>query len=306
MGARAKAWAAKLPEPLRRAGAVSWEVLSSFDRAAGTRQAAQLSFYVLMTFPALLLLAVWILSNVFDSPGVRQDLIQEIIKNLPLEQVEGRQEIEKLLNQLTAGAGGIGIATAVVLLFSSSSAIGALRHAVETANERPISGPAFPKSKGLDILVMLVTLPAAMVFISLAVSRSLASVVDNSPVLGWIADNLGGPVGIFGAGVIFYTWIFWVLNPGDTTRSSAAVGAVFTSLLIWLTWFALKVWFGISGGGSTVYGVLAGFIGILVFLNLASIAVVLGAHVAAIWRVHRGEAGGEPPGSDAGSRARLG
>lgn len=290
MGARAKAWVAKLPEPLKRAGAVGWEVVSSFDRAAGTRQAAQLSFYVLMTFPALLLLAVWVLSNVFDSPGVRQDLIQEIVNNLPLAQVEGRREVEELLNQLTQGAGGIGIATAVILLFSSSSAIGALRHAVETANERSLSGPAFPKSKGLDILVMLVTLPVALVFISLALSRSLASVVDDSDLLGWVADNLGGPAGIFGAGVIFYTWIFWVLNPGETTRSSAAVGAVFTSLLIWLTWFALKIWFGLSGGGSAVYGVIAGFIGVLVFLNLASIAVVLGAHVAAIWRVHRNPA----------------
>lgn len=269
----------------------------SFDRSAGTRQAAQLSFFVLMTFPALLLLAVWILSAVFDSPDVRRDLIQEIIGNLPLEQVEGRRELENLLNQLTAGAGGIGIATAVVLVYSSSAAIGALRHAVETANEKGLDGPAFPKNKGLDILILLVTLPAALVFISLMLSRDLASVVDDSDVLAWIAGNLGGPVGIFIAGVVFYTWIFWVLNPGRTTWSSAAVGAAFTSVLIWLIWAGLKVWFGFSGGGSAIYGVLAGFIGLLFFLNFASIGVVLGAHVAAYWRVLRS-------GRGAGSEAR--
>lgn len=296
MGARVKAWAGRLPRPLRRFGAICWEVLLSFDRAAGTRQAAQLSFYVLLAFPALLLLVVWILSNVLDSPDLRQDLVGEIIRNLPLEHVEGRREIEHLLNQLTEGAGGIGILTAFVLLYSGSSAIGALRHAIVTANERSIAGPAFPKSKGLDILVMLATLPAALVFISLALSRDLASVVKENDLLGWVADNLGGPVGIFVAGVIFYTWVFWALNPGGTTRSSAAVGALFTSVMILLTWLGLRTWFELSGGGSAVYGVLAGFIGVLLFLNLASMGVVLGAHVAAIWRLHRGEAKGSAGG----------
>ncbi len=275
-------------------------MIQSFDRAAGPRQAAQLSFYVLMTFPALLLLAVWILSNVFDSPDVRNDLIKEIIDSLPLEQVEGRREIQDLLRQLTDGAGGIGVATAVVLLYSSSSAIGALRHAVETANEKGLAGPPFPRNKGLDILIMLVTLPAALIFISLALSRDLATVVDDSGFLTWVADHLGGPIGIFAAGVIFYSWIFWVLNPGKTTFSSAAVGALFSSAVIFLIWVGLRIWFDASGGGSAVYGVLAGFLGVLLFLNLASMGVVLGAHVAAIWRVHRGEKG---DGSDTAAEA---
>ncbi len=244
---------------------------------------------MLLSFPALLLLTVWILSNIFDTPNVRQDLIQEIIANLPLEQVEGRRGIEKLLNQVTEGAGGLGIAAIVVLLYSVSSAIGGLRHAVETANENAEPGPPFPKNKALDIAITIVTLPAALLFIALALSRDLASVVDDSAFLSWTAGNLGGPLGLFAAGVIFYTWIFWVLNPGHTTWSSAAVGAAVTSVLIWLIYSGLRIWFGISGGGSAIYGVLAGFLGVMIFLNLASIAVVMGAHVAAIWRVYRGE-----------------
>lgn len=240
-----------------------------------------------MSFPALLLLAVWILSAVFDSADLRDELVHEIVSNLPLEQVEGSRELERLLTQLTEGAGGIGVVTAVVLLYSSSAAIGALRHAVETANERGKDGPAFPKNKGLDILTLLVTMPAALLFVALALSRNLASVVDDSEVLAWVAENLGGPGGIFVAGLIFFTWIFWVLNPGRTSWSSAAAGAAFTSVVILAIWAALTVWFGISGGGSAVYGVLAGFVGLLLFLNLASMGVVLGAHVAASWRRHR-------------------
>ena len=264
-------------------------MLLSFDRSAGTRQAAQLSFFVLLSFPALMLLAVWILSNIFDSPNVRHDLIQELINNLPIEQAQGKKEIEDMLDQLTQGAGGLGILSIVVLLYSVSSAIGGLRHAVETANEKGESGPPFPKNKVLDIGITLVTLPVALAFVALALSRDLAKVVDDSALLSWTAENLGGPVGIFGVALLFYTWIFWVLNPGKTTWTSAAVGAGVTSLLILLIFGGLRLWFGVSGGGSAVYGVLAGFLGLLLFLNLASIGVVMGAHVAAIWRVYRGE-----------------
>lgn len=68
-----------------------------------------------MTFPALLLLAVWVLGNIFDSPDVRQDIVNRIVDAFPLDQVEGRDQILDLLNGLTTGAGGIGIVTTVVL-----------------------------------------------------------------------------------------------------------------------------------------------------------------------------------------------
>src|SRR5690606_23248756 len=90
---------------LKRVWAVIWTAAMSFDRASGTRQAAQLSFFVLMTFPALLLLAVWILSNVFDTPDFRADLIQTIVDNLPVDEVQGRKEITEFLDGLTEGAG---------------------------------------------------------------------------------------------------------------------------------------------------------------------------------------------------------
>ena len=149
----------RLPTPAgvgsfpKRIWAVVWHAAVSFDREAGTRQAAQLSFYLLLTFPALLLLAVWIISNVFDSPGVREDLIRETINNLPLEEESGRREVSEFLDGLTSGAGSLGLISAVILLYSSSSTVSAMRHAVATANEAGRSGPSFPKNKGIDIVI---------------------------------------------------------------------------------------------------------------------------------------------------------
>ena len=260
----------------------------SFDRASGTRQAAQLSFFVLMTFPALLLLAVWILSNIFDTPDFRADLIQTIVDNLPVDEVEGRREITDFLDGLTRGAGSLGVITAVILLYSSSSAVGALRHAVETANENSADGPAFPKNKGLDLLITAVTLPIALVFVGLIVSRPLASVVEDNAFLTEMAGKFGGPIGIGVFGILFFTWMFWILNPGSrqTPWSSTVIGACVAAFLVGLVSYGLRLWFDVSGGNSSaVYGVLAGFLGLLLFLNLASMGVVYGAHIAATFRL---------------------
>jgi len=265
---------------------VIWTAALSFDRAAGTRQAAQLSFFVLMSFPALLLLAVWILSNIFDTPDVRADLIREIVDNLPFDDAEGQREVTEFLDGLTKGAGGLGVATAVILLYSTSSAVGALRHAVETANENATSGPAFPKNKLLDIGITAITLPFALVFIGLILSRPLAKIVEDNSFLTEVAGRFGGPVGLIVFGILFYTWMFWVLNPGKTPWSSTIIGATVASSLVGVVSLGLRVWFDISGGGaSAVYGVLAGFLGLLIFLNLASLGVVYGAHIAATFRV---------------------
>ncbi len=257
----------------------------SFDRASGTRQAAQLSFFVLMTFPALLLLAVWVLSNVFDTPDVRADLIEFIIDNLPVEEVEGRQEITKFLNDLTSGAGSLGLLTVGILLYSGSAAMGAMRHAVETANENSADGPSFPKNKGLDILITAATLPLALVFLGLILSRPIDSLIEDDTFLSTFSATFGGPLGIFAFGVLFFAWMFWVLNPGETPWSSTLVGAATAATLVGAVSYGLRLWFDISGGGGAVYGVLTGFIGLLIFLNLASMGVVYGAHIAATFRV---------------------
>lgn len=238
-----------------------------------------------MTFPALLLLAVWVLSNVFDTPGARNDLIEFIIDNLPVEEAEGRQEITTFLNDLTKGAGSLGILTIGFLLYSGSAAMGALRHAVQTANENSADGPSFPKNKGLDILITAATLPFALIFIALIVSRPINSAIDDETFFSGVAATFGGPVGIGLFGLAFFTWTFWVLNPGRTPWSSTLIGAAVASVLVGGVSYGLRLWIDITGGGSAVYGVLTGFIGLLIFLNLASMGIVYGAHIAATFRI---------------------
>lgn len=259
----------------------------SFDRENGTRLAAQLGFYTLIAFPALLLIAVWILGKVFGSPEVRADLVDAIMNALPLEAVEGRREIASLLNGLTSGAGGLGLFSVLVLFFSGSSAVGAVRQAVETSQGPDAKGRRFPKSKLFDIGVTAATMPFLLIVVGVSISKDISSLVSREPVLDLLARLSGGGLAIVAVGMLIFAWLYWVQNPGERTWASALVGGLCSAALCSAVWLALKVWFGITGGGSAVYGVLAGFIGLLLFLHLACIVIVFGAHLSASFRRHR-------------------
>jgi len=157
--------------------------------------------------------------------------------------------------------------------------------AVQTANEKGRSGPSFPKNKGIDIVITTVPLPVTLRLVALSVSRPLARAVNDSPLLSDLASSFGGPVAISTLGFMLLTWMFWVLNPGRSDWVSVVIGGLTATGLVTLISFALRWWFEISGGGSAVYGFLAAFIGVLLFLNLASMAIVYGAHIAASIRL---------------------
>lgn len=213
------------------------------------------------------------------------------MKALPLDAVEGRKEIATLLKGLTSGAGGLGLFTALALVYSGSGAVGAVRQAVETSQGPGAEGRRFPKSKAFDVAVTAVTMPVLLIVIGVSLSKDISSVVQREPVLDLLARLSGGGLATIVVGMLLFAWLYWVQNPGEKTWASALVGGLTSAALCSLVWLALKVWFGITGGGSAVYGVLAGFIGLLLFLHLACIVIVFGAHLAASFRRYRA---GEP------------
>ena len=51
---------------------------------AGTRDAAQVAYFLVMSFPATLLLLVWFFSALLGDDGVRQSIVDAIVEALPL------------------------------------------------------------------------------------------------------------------------------------------------------------------------------------------------------------------------------
>ncbi|MCO5315581.1 MAG: YihY/virulence factor BrkB family protein [Solirubrobacterales bacterium] len=240
-----------------------------------------------MAAPALLLIAVWILGEIFGTREVRAELVGAIMDSLPIDEVDGRQQIADSLDSLTRGAGGLGLFSILVLIYSGSGAVGAVRQAVESAQGDAVPGRSFPRSKVFDVAITSVTLPVLLLIVAIALSRDLSALVESEAVLDFLARFPGGGLAYSVIGLLLLAWLYWVLNPGPRTATSSMVGALTAATLCSLVWVALKFWFGVTGGGAAVFGALAAFLGLLLFLNLACLAVVFGAHIAASFRSHR-------------------
>src|SRR5215211_1104367 len=187
----------RLPSPawlaLRRAAA-------SMLRARGTRSAAQIAFFLVLSFPATLLLLVWAFSALLNDDSVRKTIVDAIVHALPLADPADRRQVESLLDEVAAGAGAVGWVGAIALMYSASAAVSALRDAVNeamgTGDPRPLV-----QGKALDIGLTLVVAPLTLVALGLNLSGELANAIGDHPWLAGLRAVPGHRRGAAGAPV---------------------------------------------------------------------------------------------------------
>lgn len=269
---------------MKRLAAHAWLLLSrgaeSLQEHTGTRDAAQVAFYVLMSFPAALLLIVWGASIVLDEPGVNSDVVDAVVDALPLSEDSGRDEVERLLDEIASGAGALGVVGAISLLYSASGAIGALRHTVSQAwgvKDRP-----FVPGKALDLALTLAVAPLALAGLVLTLIRSLPGALGEEPlleglvafVLQWVAPA----VLVFIALCVLYR----ALPAGRASWRAAWPGALAGLAGLGLVLAGAMIYFEIVGDTGAVYGAIGGLLALSFCIYLGAIAVVYGANVAAV------------------------
>jgi membrane protein len=256
---------------------------SSMIASAGTRDAAQVAYYLVMSFPALLLLSVWAFSTVLDDHGVREEIVDAIVHGLPIADPSDRAEVERLLDDVAAGAGGLGWLGALALLYSASGALGGFRHAVNDAWGERDSRPFVP-AKALDSGLTLVVAPVLIVALGLTLSGQ-GVVVNRLLPLACLTALL--------------TVLFVVLpvTPKATWRT-AWPGAVVSVLAIVAIELGTQAYFSVVGDSNAVYGTMGVLLALVFAAYLIALAVILGAHVSAT--------AGKPAEERGGSGAGLG
>lgn len=269
---------------LRRLPARAWLItLRSVDamiQTAGTRDAAQVAFFVLLAFPATLLLLVWGFSTALDDPDVRKDIIEAIVEALPQSDERGQREIERLLDGIAAGAGGLGWFVGLTLLYAASGAVTALRHAVNEAWGTEDSRPYF-QGKALDVGLVLLVAPLAVVILGLKLTNVVPTAMDDDPLLA-------GTLSVLVTGVLPLVLVFVLLVvlfrtlPAERTGLRPAwPGALVATLGLVVVQFAAQKVPALFGNAGTVYGTIGAFIAAGFAVYFGSIVVVLGAHFSA-------------------------
>lgn len=269
---------------MRRRAAHVWLVqrrsLDSMLQTGGTRDAAQVAFFLVLSFPALLLLVVWAFSTLLGDDSVRESIVDGIVSVLPLEQGAARSDVEKLLDEVAAGAGALGWISVLTLLYSSSGAIGGLRHAVNEAwGEREMR--PFVPAKALDVGLTLVVAPLGIVALGLTLSGSLANTIGDHPWIVAAAQFAVTRVLPFAILFGLLVLLLRVLPEAPSGLRAAWPGALVALVGALAVRFGLSLWFSVFGDASAVYGTIGALLAVVLSVYFVAIAIVFGAHVSA-------------------------
>ncbi len=275
---------------MRRAPGRAWFLIrhgvESVVQTAATREAAQVAFFILITFPAALLLVVWAASAALDDVTVRTEIIDGIIDAMPLSDEEGRKSVEGLLDGVAQGAGTLGLLGALALVWSASGAIGALRHSIGAAWPSGQPLPYF-QGKALDVGLTLLVGPALLASLGLNLVDAVPHALGNDPVLEGLASFAVTVVvpalALFGVFLV----LFRLLPPAETSWRAAWPGALVAFAGAIAVRYGTELYFATIGDTAAIYGAIAALLAVSISVYLLAIVAVVGANVAAVCARHQ-------------------
>jgi membrane protein len=273
MANRPRRLAARLGLLLRRSS-------ESLVNEGGTREAAQVAYFLVMSFPAILLLLVWSFSNLLGDDSVRSSIVDWIVESLPLADQGDRLQVEALLDDVAAGAGSVGWIGAIALLYSASAAIGGLRYAVTHARGERALRPWAP-GKAIDVGVTLAVAPVLIAALGLTLSGSLAETIGDRPFLVAVAQFAVTKLVPLALLLAVLTGLYRVLSEERPPLRAALLGGAVAVVGVVLVQLGAEAYFAAVGDRSAVYGTLGVLLAVVFSAYLDAIAVVFGAHVAA-------------------------
>lgn len=272
------------------------QAVGSFFADNCPRIAAAISYYGLFSvFPLAILLVVGY-RVLFDDDVAREQVTDFLLRNLPLEPGEGRQDLGSILRSVTESPGTFGLVGLVGLIFSASGLMGAIRYGLnQSFNLAEVRPPA--QGKLLDILLvfsvgMVVGVSLTVSFaarVALAISAELREQLGEPfallPPLVLIGVQLIPLVLTFTVVCVLYKW----LPPHEVRWRDVAVGAGVAALLNELAKNGFAFYLQNFADYSAIYGSLGTAIAFMFYVFLAANVFLLGAEVAAVWpAVRRG------------------
>lgn len=276
-----------------------WRLISNavpdFFYHRGTQLAASMSYYALLSvFPTAIVIAA-VAGFILDDPGAREDAVNYLLGELPLNDEQGRSDLEQILDGVTDNSGTLGLIGVLGLLFTASGLMSATRNAVAVIDNDEIRRGAL-RGKGLDLLVVLglgalfvvsfaITLVGQLdVKLGSGIGEAVESVLD---VSGTVLPPL--------LAAIVFAVLYRVLPTHRPSWRDVIPGVVFAALGYELLKRAFSLYLASFADYSAIYGSLGAVIAFMVFVWLASMVFLFGAELVVLWpRAKRGELDPDP------------
>ena len=266
----------------QRAALTSWRAVLEFVDDRGHRDAAQIAFFVLLSFIPLALLLVAAFGVFLGEDEVRDRVVRTALDALPLADERDQVRLRGVLRDALGAAGRLGPATVLLLIAGGSGVMSALRHAINQAwdiHDRP----PLLRRKALDVALILGATVILAFSLSVAATRRAADVVDEeSGLAAAVLEGLSEVLPFaFLVGVIAF--LYRVLPMQRPRLRDVWPGALVASVLLLLVRSILELYFEHFADLGALYGSLGALMALLLFVYAAANVVVFGAEYASEW-----------------------
>jgi membrane protein len=295
----------KLGRGLGHAWNLLYNGIDGISQHRGTQLAASMGYYALFSvFPAVIVLAS-LAGFVLDDPTAREDVVDYLLRELPLSEEDGRNDVEQVLDGVTSNAATLGLIGLVVLIITASALISAARNSLNIIFEENIRRGAL-RGKGLDILLVL----GLGLLVAVSFFATLIGAFEPD-ISGSVGDWIQGVIDLAGSTVVpilltgvLFTVAFKVLPAERRPLRDLWPGILFATLAYELVRRGFSFYLENFANYSAIYGSVGVIIAFMFFVYLASLAFLLGAEMAAAWPGIRDDDGDGEPGPPIGEEIK--
>jgi membrane protein len=277
-------------DALRRAGELARRAVREFFADRCPLIAAAISYYALFSLFPLTILVVSGLALVLEDANAREEVIDFVVRNLPLRPGEGRRELSDLLQSVTSGAAGFGVVGAIGLAVAASGLISAVRGGINAAWDAEKPRPPL-QGKLLDIVLvvgvgMVVALSLTLTLLTRLVASAGRELDGSLGGAGGAAAEAVLAVGqlaplLVSAGVFLF--LFRVLPAPETHLRDIWPGVLVATLGYEVAKTGFSIYLEHFANYGAVYGSLGVVLAFLVFVFVAANVFLLAAEVASEW-----------------------
>jgi len=272
----------------RRGGVLIYRAAKAFIADNCGQRAAALSYYVLFSLFPLMIFVVGIIGLVIQDSKLQQDIVDEVMKNIPLSQDEGRDDVTDALEAVALDhSGAIGIFALLVLAWSGSAVFGVLRSSMNAIFHVQTPRPPLIQ-KLFDLAIVLSFAPFFVASIAAtSVLRVARHTSEELPILGNAPHALGA--GWWAASVLLpmlvscaaFFLVYWVVPARRVQPRYLMPGAVLAAVLFEAVKIGFNVYLENFSNYDLVFGSLGAVVAFLFWVYLSANILLLGAEVAA-------------------------
>ncbi|HEY7467388.1 MAG TPA: YihY/virulence factor BrkB family protein [Dehalococcoidia bacterium] len=272
----------------RRGGVLIYRAVKAFVADNCGQRAAALSYYVLFSLFPLMIFTVGILGLVIQDSKLQQDIVDEVMNNIPLSQDEGRDDVTDALEAVALDhSGAIGVFALLGLAWSGSAVFGVLRSSMNAVfhvqTPRP---PLIQKLYDLSLVLSLAPLFLASIAAT-SVLRLARRTSEELPLLGNAPHALGA--GWWAASILLpilvscaaFFVVYWVVPARRIRPIYLLPGAVLAAVLFEAVKIGFNIYLENFSNYDIVFGSLGAVVAFLFWVYLSANILLLGAEVAA-------------------------